>query len=1161
MSHEMAVVIGPMSSKNTAVALFQGTSGQLLQSSNVTITSSGKIRTPAGAAVAPSYSFTVDPSSGLFLGAVGELSLSAAGKTCVTATCDQNVVLTGTKPADYGAQTEGKGCVFIHQVSSIPQGVPNAGSGGILYVHEDNLFFLNSAGACITLTQSSSRNDSNSISNAIQDNGSAQSPAHTFINDTSSGMYLLNPGYLGISTMGCNAVVVTPKSNISVCGDGASNYGSDSAGEGVLYINEAVVKASGIPNGGRGGILYVDGESLNFLNSAGVVCTLNSERGTVLGPGVSVNRAVVLFNGTTGQSIQNSVVTVSLAGVINAGNGAVAFPAYSFSSDTTSGMHLSRSGHIGLSCLGKNSFMVAPNGNTVFSGDIPTDFGALIGGKGVVFIHAAATVPSGIPNGGSGGVLYVTGTSLNFLNSAGVVVTIGGSGGVVVGPTVATHAAVAVFSGSSGKILQNSATLITPSGCINTATGSIATPAYSFSNDVTTGMYLQNAGSLALSTLGLNALVLTENSNVSLAGNMPTSYGGEVEGQGVIFINEATIIPSGVPNDGSGGILYVTGTTLNFLNSAGGVVTISSGSGNVIGPTESTDLSLAVFNGTTGTALSSSIITVTQHGVISVSSGTDLCPSYTFLDDGSSGLHLLAVGKVSLNAAGAPALIVAEDSNVAMCGPAPSNYGQGKGCVYINNVSLCPSGVPNNGSGGVLFVSGTSLNFLNSSGKVINLTSASGNIIGPSSATNTAVAIFNGVSGTLLENSYVTVSPAGALASVNGSTGVPTYSFTSDKTSGMFLISSKKLGFTAGGVTCAVADANSNFSIAGHAASNYGIVTSGQGVVFINQAIIPPVGIPNGGKGGILYVQGADLNYLNSAGAVTTLTGYVSGPKTSTHSAIALFNGSDGSLLQSSSVAITEDGNMLTVDGSNKNPAYSFANNVSSGIYLSSSGDVSLTVNSLNGVCVSAESNVSLAGSPSSDYAGGKGVVFINSATEVPSGEASGGGVLYVSGPTLNFLDSSGTNSVLNYCRCIFYGTLASAGSTDIPANQLTQLSYLNIIGNTNGTFYNSVTNHIVAPVSGVYMITATFRGNNNVFVNGEEYGEIFNTTSGITLLRHGLHISGPAGGVNSHCYSSSTVTVPLHAGDQICINFYGHQDETLENSLCCCSASIMYQL
>lgn len=76
-------VTGPASSTDNAIARFDGTSGKLIQNSNVTITDNGEILGIAGTTANCSYSFAGDPNTGIFQVFADGLGLVAGGTESV----------------------------------------------------------------------------------------------------------------------------------------------------------------------------------------------------------------------------------------------------------------------------------------------------------------------------------------------------------------------------------------------------------------------------------------------------------------------------------------------------------------------------------------------------------------------------------------------------------------------------------------------------------------------------------------------------------------------------------------------------------------------------------------------------------------------------------------------------------------------------------------------------------------------------------------------------------------------------------------------------------------------------------------------------------------------------------------------------------------------
>src|ERR1700688_2790726 len=110
----------------------------------------------------------------------------------------------------------------------------------------------------------------------------------------------------------------------------------------------------------------------------------------------------------------------------------------------------------------------------------------------------------------------------------------------------------------------------------------------------------------------------------------------------------------------------------------------------------------------------------------------------------------------------------------------------------MSNAQLADPGfIPTNG----MIVYNTSTNqfnmYQNGAFAIINA-AAGGTITGPGASTDTAIVRWSGVSGTVLEDSTVLIDNAGnitggnTIALADGAVGAPSYTFTSDPTTGMF---------------------------------------------------------------------------------------------------------------------------------------------------------------------------------------------------------------------------------------------------------------------------------------------------------------------------------------------------------------------------------------
>lgn len=135
----------------------------------------------------------------------------------------------------------------------------------------------------------------------------------------------------------------------------------------------------------------------------------------------------------------------------------------------------------------------------------------------VYIVNAAGTFPaswSGI-SGQTGGV----GDQIMFDGTNWLRMPYGG--GDVVGPASATDNAVARYDATTGKLIQNSAALLTDTGELQVGAGSAATPSLSFTGDPNTGVYSYAADQIGFATNGVARASV--NDFAFVVGGTPTS--------------------------------------------------------------------------------------------------------------------------------------------------------------------------------------------------------------------------------------------------------------------------------------------------------------------------------------------------------------------------------------------------------------------------------------------------------------------------------------------------------------------------------------------------------------------------------------------------------------------------------------------------------------
>lgn len=166
-----------------------------------------------------------------------------------------------------------------------------------------------------------------------------------------------------------------------------------------------------------------------------------------------------------------------------------------------------------------------------------------------------------------------------------------------------------------------------------------------------------------------------------------------------------------------GGVLI----TVNYQNSAGG-----GGSGDVVGPSSSTDNAIARYDGTTGKLIQDSGITIADgaSGTLSGSNSGDVTLGASVTD-----IFNLTGQVLSADDQGADRIVFWDES--------------------ANKLTALTAG-----SG--LSISGTTIT-----------ATATGDVVGPASSTDNALVRFDGTTGKLVQNGQITESDSGDLAAIN----------------------------------------------------------------------------------------------------------------------------------------------------------------------------------------------------------------------------------------------------------------------------------------------------------------------------------------------------------------------------------------------------------
>ena len=185
---------------------------------------------------------------------------------------------------------------------------------------------------------------------------------------------------------------------------------------------------------------------------------------------------------------------------------------------------------------------------------------------------------------------------------------------------------------------------------------------------------------------------------------------------------------------------------------------------------------------------------------------------------------------------------------------------------------------------GAIEFDGTSLFYTNAINQRQTLNTSGADVVGPASSTDLALTRFDGTTGKLLKNSGVICDD-------------------SNNVSGIAILSSTRIGLGNNTSPSAIAEFPAGTATAGTAPIK---LTSGTNLT--------------APEAGAIEFDGTNLFYTNNANARQTLNisnGDVAGPASSTNTAIALFDGTDGKLLKNSGVLVDSSDNVTGVNSMN----------------------------------------------------------------------------------------------------------------------------------------------------------------------------------------------------------------------------------------------------
>ena len=511
------------------------------------------------------------------------------------------------------------------------------------------------------------------------------------------------------------------------------------------------------------------GDAITFVRIAGF--------SSLTGPSVSTNTAIVRWSGTVGSTQTNSAVTISDTGEV------------------------------------AGALSLAMNGAT----------------SGVLTVQPASTTVSHVLVMPS-----AQGAASTYLQNDGAGALSWATSGDTEGPGAATDNALARFDTTTGKLLQNSVVTVGDTGAMAGAlslsmdgatSGSlvIQPAAITASHTLTlpsaqgaASTYLKNDGAGALSWAASgdvtgplsavdNALARFDTVSGKLLQNSVVTVGDTGAVAGVLSMavsgsssGEVTVQAAAVTTPHTLTLPAAVGTAGTYLKASDGAGTLAwAASGDLVGPSASTDNALARFDATSGKLLQNSIVALddlgNMSGVIKIAgldaptAGTD-ATNKSYVDNAIAGLKWKEPVRVASTAnVAALSTLLTLDGVVLVAGDrvllrAQTNPVQNgiyvaaaggwsrsadlttgasaagvavfttAGTLYGNKACVCSNTIVSDivGTAELVFVS--------------FLATAAGDVYGPASSVDNAVARFDTTTGKLLQSSGVTISDTADLA-------------------------------------------------------------------------------------------------------------------------------------------------------------------------------------------------------------------------------------------------------------------------------------------------------------------------------------------------------------------------------------------------------------
>jgi len=613
-------VVGVTTSSDNALVRYDGTTGKLIQKSSIIVDDNANI-TGVNSLTTTEIIATIATIGAVRISNAGIIS----GVTTLTATnINTNSIVATTGTFSNLIATAGTiGSVNLNSgnVTGVNNLIATAATIGSINLNANNIINVNTLTVTETITSTATIGTVNVANNgditgvnnltATEINIATATIAGNYYPTSVATLgYILQAGSTGVLEFASIASIGSGDvTSITTSLDSALVRYSGVSGKVIKNTNITVddnANISGISNLTATEINVVAAATIagnyypNAIATAGYILQASSNGvlsfttfvigGNVEGPATATDTAIAIYNGTSGKVIQNSNITISttnsISGVATLSatnvktNNLVATNATIFNLNSTVGTITDLAVTIGT--IGSVSF----NAGTVLG---ITDLTATAGTIGSVNLNSGTV--TGISNLTATAATIAANYYPTTVATAGYILQASGNGvlsfttfvigGNVVGPATASNTAIALYNGTSGKLIQNSNVTIDAT------------------NDVS------GIATLTATNVKINNLIATTGIIANLVVTAATI--------GANYYPTLVATASYILQASSNGVLNFTTFT-------------ASGSGNVVGPATATDTAIAIYSGATGKIIQNCgvIIDSNSNIVLSNTSGTGI---------------------------------------------------------------------------------------------------------------------------------------------------------------------------------------------------------------------------------------------------------------------------------------------------------------------------------------------------------------------------------------------------------------------------------------------------------------------------------------------------------------------------------------------------------